>query len=391
MNDKDNNFFHPLRYPKSRPFSKRLYEKYKSIDIHDKKWLNEQMQDFFQIFNTEIEKYPQPLRRGMIEKHVGNQTDILNQELTLFLEIIKFRNRGRNIFYFPLGISSLFKQTDVTEISIANIKFPYKTFYVAFGSQKELDIGTEGNEGYFFDGAYIDLLNEKTLTIRLTSVREDRNYNTETNWFKYPDTLFWIALEFENTEEKLIQAINRFIDSAKEEFESWDETPRTFEIDGEEYKTNPLRNNDPQRQKRIKRIVNNAEKFKEIAKLIFNAVCYLTSDEKEITETYTNHPPKTLTDRIKKLKKRKDKQKIEEELQRSGYTKIKICGQTISSQYSTNTTETGKELSVHWRRGHWRNQPFGQDNQERKLIWIKPTLVRKDKGEPQQGHIYSVT
>lgn len=394
MNDQDSKFFHPLRYPKSRPFSKSLFKKYMTIDVHDPKWLNEQMGDFVQIFNTEIQNYPQPLRRGMIEKHIGNQTDILSQELTLFLEILKFRNRGKNIFYFPSGISSLFKQTDVTEISIGNIKFPYKTFYIAFGPQNEFDIGTIGNEGYFFDGAYIDLLDETTLTIRLTSARKDRDYKIETNWFKYPDSLFWISLKFENTQEKLIQAINRFIEGEKESFENWDEKPRTFEIDGREIETNPLKNSDPQRQKRINRIVNNSEKFKDIAKLIFNAICYLTFEEKEITETYLDNPPITLTDKLEKSKKKRDKQNAEEKLKKGGYSKIKICGQTISSQYLANNIETGKELSTHWRRGHWRNQPFGKNLTElkqTKMIWIRPTLVRKDKGEPQQGHIYTIT
>src|SRR5690606_25512691 len=107
--------------------------------------LNEQMGDFMQIFNEELNKYPQPLRKGMIDKHVGNAVDIINQELTLFLETIKFRNRGRNIFYFPSGISALFKQTDVTDIAIGNIKFPYKTFYIAFGGQEEFDIGIDEN------------------------------------------------------------------------------------------------------------------------------------------------------------------------------------------------------------------------------------------------------
>lgn len=39
---------------------------------------------------------------------------------------------------------------------------------------------------------------------------------------------------------------------------------------------------------------------------------------------------------------------------------------------------TGKELSFHWRRGHWRMQPHGPLNSLRKQIFIAPVLVRKD-------------
>jgi hypothetical protein len=40
-------------------------------------------------------------------------------------------------------------------------------------------------------------------------------------------------------------------------------------------------------------------------------------------------------------------------------------------------TETGKHSSprAHWRRGHFREQPFGTERKEIKTIWIEPTLV----------------
>ncbi|MDP3313043.1 hypothetical protein [Lutibacter sp.] len=163
-------------------------------DLYKSDRLNEQMGDFIQIFNDELSKYPQPLRKGLIAKHIGNQVDISNQELSLFVDNQRLRHRGNNIFYFPSGISSLFKQTDVNDIAIGNIKFPYTTFYLAFFAQTEFDIGFEDNIGYYFDGAYIDHIDDKVLSIRLTSVRLDRDYNTETNWFKYPDTVFWIGV-----------------------------------------------------------------------------------------------------------------------------------------------------------------------------------------------------
>ena len=51
---------------------------------------------------------------------------------------------------------------------------------------------------------------------------------------------------------------------------------------------------------------------------------------------------------------------------------------------------TGGEVSTHWRRGHWRRQPFGDGLQQIRLLWIKPALVRRDKGEPVHGHLYEV-
>ncbi len=39
------------------------------------------------------------------------------------------------------------------------------------------------------------------------------------------------------------------------------------------------------------------------------------------------------------------------------------------------SSEPGTHPRLHWRRGHWRNQPFGPARHERKYLWIEPTLV----------------
>lgn len=38
---------------------------------------------------------------------------------------------------------------------------------------------------------------------------------------------------------------------------------------------------------------------------------------------------------------------------------------------------------MHWRRGHYRNQAFGQGRKERKQIWIEPCLIGAETGETQ--------
>ncbi|MEO1295747.1 MAG: hypothetical protein AAFW75_08075, partial [Cyanobacteria bacterium J06636_16] len=46
-------------------------------------------------------------------------------------------------------------------------------------------------------------------------------------------------------------------------------------------------------------------------------------------------------------------------------------------------TASGKPTAIthasprtHWRRGHWRNQAMGAGRRQRKLTWIKPTLIK---------------
>ena len=44
----------------------------------------------------------------------------------------------------------------------------------------------------------------------------------------------------------------------------------------------------------------------------------------------------------------------------------------------------GYEVAPHWRRGHFRHQPCGPGNRDRKLIFISPLLVRADRLKEQE-------
>lgn len=52
---------------------------------------------------------------------------------------------------------------------------------------------------------------------------------------------------------------------------------------------------------------------------------------------------------------------------------------------------SGSELVPHWRRGHWRRQAYGAGMLERRLLWIRPVLMRLDRGDAIQGNVYVVS
>jgi hypothetical protein len=47
-------------------------------------------------------------------------------------------------------------------------------------------------------------------------------------------------------------------------------------------------------------------------------------------------------------------------------------------------------VSAHWRRGHFRNQAYGESRSLRKLIWIQPTMVSFEDGLIAQDKPYKV-
>lgn len=53
-------------------------------------------------------------------------------------------------------------------------------------------------------------------------------------------------------------------------------------------------------------------------------------------------------------------------------------------EHSRTGNGTGRHMPVHLRAGHVRNQFYGKERSQRKLIWIPPVIVNYDSGEEQK-------
>lgn len=128
--------------------------------------------------------------------------------------------------------------------------------------------------------------------------------------------------------------------------------------------------------------------FLEALKFVINGLCYLSSPSKEINTRFPDDTPRGLLRKLGPVKKQAEISRTTSKLASMGYRKVHFCGDALQKEYAG--IPTGRELSAHWRRGHWRNQAYGESFSEHKLLWIMPTVVRNDKGEPALGHIYDV-
>jgi hypothetical protein len=52
-----------------------------------------------------------------------------------------------------------------------------------------------------------------------------------------------------------------------------------------------------------------------------------------------------------------------------------LGGGRVRRNYSNETSPTGITVAPHIRSGHWRSQPYGKQNQLRKMIWLRPVWV----------------
>ena len=343
---KENLKYHPNRFIYCRPFLKDIIKKYKNVDSDD---------ELIEDYNARIDfygSYP-------ADKTSRELDNLIDNEEKLYSYYVEYLNNGQNIFHFPNALLNLFNKTDVDNVYLKYIHFPFKQFYIYLGLQKELLIF---GKDYFVDGAYIryEPEIEPYLKILLTTVQPNLEYNPELNIIENPDKSYEFDL--------LINEDATVGSSIENEFKIYKDADLDNVIE--------------------KKFIPGFPIFKESLRLIINALCYLSSEHKEVDSRYPSNTPDSLIDKLSKSKSTKDIQRNQSKLESQGYTKILFCGDSVKKEYES--IPSGKELSTHWRRGHWRNQVYGESFLQHKLIWIKPTIVRKDKGESMHGHIYDI-
>ena len=123
-------------------------------------------------------------------------------------------------------------------------------------------------------------------------------------------------------------------------------------------------------------------------KLIVNCICYLTVNKDDSELFATDVKANEILEQLSRTKKARLRNKLNEKLSKFSYSQVHLLGHKLRTSFEH--LKSNIELEPHWRRGHWRNQPFGENLSETKLIWIKPTVVRKDKGAPKKGHLYDM-
>lgn len=306
---------------------------------------------------------------GDISEKEGVKRAYLLQEFYIWKE---WKEKGRNIFHFSEYITELLKQTDVLDIDISLIKLPYSNFYIDLSSAK---IPFEENSSEIIEGAFIrDEYHdgddyERAINIDFVSkeyIEKYWNINKDLCW----DTErgFHSILLFLDRKDNLrtVQdAINfdknGFVGSAIFNDRDEDAKDGLYSI----------------HRQFVDRTIN----------FIINCLLYLTTKENDIDERYPIDLLIHLKSKLEKANTKRKKEVVHSEISQNGFTKIKYVGYKLKTTKSVNSI--GGEVAPHWRRGHWRNQKFGENLIETKLIWIIPTIVNKERGAPQKGHIYN--
>lgn len=375
-------YYHPNRFYYSRSYIKSLLPKFKDMFAStpiSANALQALFMDFIPIHNSMLSELPLEMR--------PKDTRIASQEVSLFTHYATYHAAGRNIFHLQPALTELFRHTDVEDVVVDNIKLPYSSFYLSFGIQKDLNLWSQE---YYVDGAYISSFThnaEQIFEILLTTVRTDLDYSQKQNYIINPDRYYYFTLDFSEKDKSVKDAIDASI--AKHQPFTPADIPDTSGI----HKVGDREVLILDRGKETQTIQAEEKKggfpvFLESIKLIINGLFYLSSQHREVALRYPPDTPISLLKKFDSEHKQSESERAANKLTSMGFTKINFCGDSIQAEH--DSLPTGREIATHWRRGHWRNQSHGSHYSEHKLIWIKPTLVRKDKGDPSSGHVYDV-
>ena len=271
----------------------------------------------------------------------------------------------------------------------SSIRLPYPAFYVWFGPQQEWRFG---NGRYSADGAYVSAIpNDGGIQIFVTTVDPEVDYAHPPSFAVHRDFYYFIAFQFTDANETVGTTLARTVGTDADfqrGFQPPPIDPATARLADEHGIT--LLQKQPEETAQAKTVeerIADLPVFRQVLRLLINGLCYLSSPSRELVRRFPQSAVETVSQTASGALGKRERQR----LRKDGYTEVIFCGESLEREYGTGFT--GKELSPHWRRGHWRNQACGPARSEHRLMWIRPTLVRKDKQADGDvvGHVYRVS
>ena len=331
-----------------------------------------------------------------VQAIVYKQTLSRNEEMSF----LKFWEKSRQIFSFDSELTHMLSLTDIDEIPWDEIKLPFKDFYISFGNYGQKIFYSNdkfSNREFIIDGAYVRTFKGKSLifpegsilidfTSKLVKPTYEEAIANEPKGFILAEPIYEFILSGRKG-STVKEAIQFGEDNFIKHCEQLDKS--NFEISKSIAKENGIYGFENEQLNLYKeRYFRGKEKILLALPVLFNCIFYLTQYPECIVEEFQNDTLKRLLEKLNKAKNDWSKNNTLKQIKDHGYSKIKFVRSIIKK--NEESISTGREVSPNWRRGHWRNQPFGQGLSLHKYIWINPTIVRKDKGHPESGHIYEI-
>lgn len=393
----DANALHPMRFLRQFPEAKAIIRR--EVNHCHNGLLTA---DAFQrIADAGMTAYNHALGKLPFEKRPAT-TDIAVDAVSTLAHLVAFATGGRNSFWLPAALVALLARTDLGDIRLSDMLLPFRCFYVGFA--EGLDVGLPGAPNVI-DGAYVESFSrgpadtEPNLSFYITSRRTDGPHRGPGAWILDHEPHFFAPLMLGSPTDTLQDAVNRAISSNDISLRPDPDALSRLHQGVEGVRKEGHLVGSPPLSGYERAALYNQEAYptvRNVLALLCNALCLLSAEPVLGAPEWPEQAPASLVNAVVSATTAKRRRTAAGRLADDGYFSVSQVDFHLGAAESRVDEAPapgldGREVTAHWRRGHWRLQAHGPGLTERRLIWIRPVLVRQDRGEPMVGHLYTVT
>lgn len=284
-----------------------------------------------------------------------------------------YRSGGENIFEIQPVVLDLLRHSSIEEAIVEKVRLPFPLFYLHFGENSGISFG---GGTHMLDGIYLEntvykfghrefesTKIEDSLGLVLTTRKIGKDYAQRISapQFLEEEPTVQVYLSFES-EAKFSAGIAKCLEQFEKDTFLHDSKARAFW---------------------------NLKSLRETLELLTNVLLFLSSPHNDVVLRYPGDAPVNLVKKANDEQSQRARERSESKLKSLGFRRVHFIGDRLESELSAKYS-AGELTNAHWRRGHWRAQVHGEGFKLRKNLWIMPTIVRADLGDPLPRRIYSV-
>lgn len=379
----DSSDIHPMRFARTRPFARECIAVLRRTSVGRQASL-ETLQQFM---GGMMEHYNRAILRVPVEHRPRHPTPLLSQEASLALHFAMFSEAGRNIFALGPNLTEMLGHTDLGGVRAGDVRFPYPVFHVAF--DRSFDACLPGPENRI-DGVYVRGLPGGKTEFVVTSRRLDSTATRSSGWPFTRDVFFYASLDFSDRSKDLGALVEEAVATGEIKVVADLLAPSSaVEEAGEEL---GVVVRDVSQRTRDEVAAFNREglpSFRRALGLAVGALCYLNSrdpDEPLPSRFPDDAPSDAVTTSLDEGRSKNARRQAYGSLLEGGYMVTRLLEVRSPRSDLAASGESGREMPVHWRRGHFRRQAHGpREAPQHRLTWIYPVLVNANALDPADG------
>lgn len=360
----------PIRYEATRPFAGPIGKTYVSQRLRGeaarKAFVAEQL---FHLVRTAVRKLGTEEGPGPVQSEIAN-TQIFGE----------FAHGGKVIFDLDKSLCQTLLLTDAGNIPCGELPFPADSFYLHFGA--ELDLR---DDGMAVEGAFVTRYPDRMMVSLVPQGFGHPHFIALPMGEPLISAPVLLDDPAKSVSQSLTYSVADVLAANARVFEQMEELERQIAQEHGEVVKVPAP---------CERLGEKGPLLHKALTLIVNAMFYLSAEPEDVATDWGRETPADALDKLRASDKPGLTRTLENTLTKAGYSKVNYVGrrfaQSVVGREMEAATASGKSLATHFRRGHFRRQPYGPESALRKTIFVAPVVVNAGAGGEPKGRIYSV-